>query len=292
MRRSSNHITTLIIILSILSVTVQFGTYYFLGATIYTIAIAVLVSLVISHVFLEQSLNYEPCFSYSLLNVFISVVITLLSFYGNGESFITFNTFLYLFVLINWFIPTIYSIIRCLFDHGPKYNRFTNFYRNNSIVFIIFYIVILIYIFFLDKSSNQFNNVDLKSLNIIPFLSFATFIEGYLDGVISMNVILNYLTKGILLFMPYGFYIILLLKNTTRIVRFLSLLFLPLIIEALQWLTNRGRIDIDDILLGLLGGFIGALCYHLLNSIFRIVKDEDFLTERSIYSFYRNSLHF
>jgi glycopeptide antibiotics resistance protein len=292
MRRSSNLITTLIILLSILTVTFQFSAYYFLGATLVTFVIAILLSLISSHIFLEQSLNYEPCFSYSLLNVFISVVIIILSYYGTEESFITFNPYLLFFVLINWFIPTIYCIIRCLFDHGPKYKRFKSFYRNNSIVFIICYIATIIYVFFLNDNSNQFNNISLQVLNFIPFLSFATFIEDYLNGVISFSVILNYWAQGILLFIPYGFYIILLFKNTTRISRFLLLLLLPVIIEALQWFTNRGRVDIDDVILGLLGGFIGGLCYHLLNSIFNNVKDEDFLHERSAYSFYRNSLHF
>jgi glycopeptide antibiotics resistance protein len=126
---------------------------------------------------------------------------------------------------------------------------------------------------------------DLKSLNFVPFLTIATLIEDYLYKYISFGTIMSYLLQEIFLFLPYGFYVILLLHNFSRIVRFFALLLLPVIIELVQKIFLLGKPDIDDIILGLIGGLIGGLCYHLLNRIFLYFTDENFLFERNRYSF-------
>lgn len=292
MQRSSISNATFIILFSILTVLVQFGVYYYSGTIILNFFIAAIVCLLFSHIFLEQTLSYDSCFNYSLLNIFICTVIIMLSFFSNKDSLLPFKPELVLFVILNWGTPLLYCVIRNLNDPSFKYNGFKAFYRNINLVFILFYIILLAIFLFLHNIDFVQTYTSTDTANFIPFLTIATLIEDYLNGYIKFGVVLPYFIQGILLFLPYGFYAILLLRYRSRLIRLLALLVLPVLVEILQQIFRSGRVDADDVILGLLGGFIGALLYHTLNRIYRIFTDEDFLYERHYYSFSSNSLHF
>ncbi len=290
MKRSS--IATQIILFSLLTVLVQFSAYFFLGSTLLVYGIAALLALLFSHVFLEQTLSYESCFNYSLLNIFLCVIIILLSFFGNSDYFVIYDSYLLLFIALNWFIPTLYCIIRNLMDRNPKYMDFNVFYHNISVLFIFFYVAFLIFTLFFQNKASVLYYTDFRSINFVPFLTLATLIEDYLSGYTALKTIILYLVQGIIPFMPYGFYATLLLRYQSRLFRFIVLLILPVLVEILQRVFLLGMVDIDDVFLAVTGGFIGAICYHILNSVYRFVTDEDFLFERTHYSFPHNSLHF
>ena len=292
MKRGSINNATLIILFSIAAVLVQFTAYYLLDSNYLRFGIAAIICLLFCHIILEQTLNYEFCFSYSLLNIFLCTIIILLSFVGSKETILTYHPVLFLFIAIDWLIPLLYSMIRNLADSSLKYSDFNVFYRNTSIVFIIFYLAILIVFLFLRNNSFVSYFTDISSINYIPFLSLATLIEHHISGYFTMAELLKYLALCIALFIPYGFYSTLMFRYQSRILRFLALLFLPLIIEILQLVFLLGKCDIDDVLLGLLGGFIGAILYHIVNTVYRTITDEDFLYTRTRYSFYGSSIHF
>ncbi|MGB8455119.1 MAG: VanZ family protein [Anaerocolumna sp.] len=292
MHRSSINIATLIILFSFLTVLFQFGAYYFLDPVFIVYGIAALFSLIFSHVFLEQTLSYESCFSYTLLNIFLCTIILLLSYFGGNNSLITYHPDLTIFIILNWIIPVLYCVIRNLSDQSLKYNDFNKFYRNINIIFIIFYIGILITLLFFKNKSFVEHYTDFNASNMIPFLTLATLIEDYITGYIASDIIIKYLVQGIVLFIPYGFYAILFLRYQSRLLRLLGLLVLPVLVEILQTIFKLGKTDIDDILLGLLGGFIGAILYHTVNRIYRTFTDEDFLYDRHRSSFINSSLHF
>lgn len=254
--------------------------------------IAAIICFLFCHITLEQTLNYEFCFSYSLLNIFLCTIIILLSFVGSKETILTYHPVLFLFIAIDWFIPLLYSMIRNLADHSLKYSDFNVFYRNTSIVFIIFYLAILIVFLFLRNNSFVSYFTDINSINYVPFLSLATLIEHYISGYFTLAELIRYLALCIALFIPYGFYSTLMFRYQNRIFRFFALLFLPLVIEILQLVFLLGKCDVDDVLLGLLGGFMGAILYHIVNSVYRTITDEDFLYKRTRYSFYGSSIHF
>lgn len=286
MQRSPIRIATFIILFSILTVLVQFGVYYFLGSAILIYSLAAFVCLLFSYIFLEQTLSYESCFSYSLLNIFICAVIILLSYFSSKDSLLPYRPDLILFIILNWFIPLLYCIVRNLTDRSFKYAGFHAFYRNTNIVFILFYMGLLVVLLFLKNRSRT------DAVNLIPINTIATLIDDYLNGYVTIGEVIKYFLPGIALFLPYGFYTILLLRYRGRLIRFLALLILPVAVEILQQVFLFGKADVDDVLLGLLGGFIGGLLYHLLNRIYRLVTDEDFLCDRPHYSYLGNSLHF
>ncbi len=292
MQRSSFNIATSIILFSILTVLAQFGAYYFLGPSIGVYCIAALLSLLFSHAFLVRTLSYESCFSYSLLNIFLCAIIIALSYLGNKDSLQAYPSELMIFLILNWIIPLLYCIIRNLTDRSLKYTNFRIFYRNINLVFAVFYIGILILVLFLKNKSLVLYYTDFQSVNLVPFLTLATLIEDYLNGYASLGTIAIYLAQGIALFIPYGFYATLLLRYQSRLLRILVLLILPLLVEILQRVFLLGKGDLDDVILGFLGGIIGAVIYHILNRIYRIFTDEDFLYGRPHRPYSGSSLHF
>ncbi len=292
MQRSSISITTLIILFSILTVLAQFGAYYLLGPVFGVYSIAALFSLLFSHVFLDRTLNYESCFSYSLLNIFLCTIIIMLSYFSNAGSILPYHPTLIIIIILNWIIPLLYCIIRNLTDRGFKYTNFNIFYRNINIIFILFYTGLLIVLLFMKNKSFVLYYTDFESVNMVPFLTLATLIEEYLNGYVALGTIAKYLLQEIALFIPYGFYTVLLLRYQSRSLRILVLLILPLMVEILQKVFHLGKGDLDDVILGLLGGLIGAVFYHILNRIYRSFTDEDFLHNRPHYPFSDSSLHF
>lgn len=289
MHRSANHSATLIIILGILTIMIQFGFYYLLGPSLLTIGIAVLLVLLCSHIILEQSHNFESCFSYSLFNIFLCIIIILLSYMGNN-SILPYQPFLLLSVIFNWLVPLLYCIIRSLMDESEKYSNFNTFYRNISIVFLLIYIGVLIDILFLHNENYIIYDTDWQAINFIPFLTLTTLIDDYMAGNVSLQTIFWYAGHYILLFLPYGFYTMLVMRRISRLVRFISLLLFPVMIEVIQGIFLLGKADIDDVIMGFIGAILGAICYFILNKIYHVFTDEDFLYTRPNYSFY-NKLH-
>lgn len=292
MGRSPIHVATLIILLSIISVTVQFILYFFLGISVLTFVISGILILICSHIFLELTLSYESIFNYTLLNTLVCIIIIGLSYFNDGTSFINYHSILLLFVILNLFLPIIYGTIRTLLDSGHKYINFKTFYYNCSFLCIILYIGIIINFLFINNADYIIYYNDFSKINFIPFLTLATLIEDYMDGFMSLSSIANYLLIGILIYIPYGYFISLFLSNQRKVIKFLCLFILPLGVEVLQLILLLGKCDMDDLILGVIGGIFGAFLYFLQNLIFRLVKDEDFLSHRSRYSFYRNDLHF
>ena len=292
MKKSSFQFATLIILLSIFTVAVQFTAWYFFKASLLSFGIGLLISLMFTHIFLRQSLTYESCFSYTLLNVLICSIVILLSFLGESTSFLTFQRELLYIPALHLFVPFFYAILQNLFDKGHRYNGFYSFFRSTSITFLIFYTAAFVFLSFVTNKAAVLFFTDIKSINFIPFYTLATLIEEYIDKKAGLTDIGAYLVRTSCLFIPYGFYAVLLFRKNSRFIRCLVLLFLPVFTEILQRILLVGKADIDDILFGLLGGFLGAILYHLLNTAYNYVADEDFLSRRKQYSFYRSTLHF
>jgi glycopeptide antibiotics resistance protein len=284
-RRSHTEISSMIVFLSIISIMVQFTAYYFFASPYIILGISSLIVIVCTHILLEQSLTYESCTVYTILLLFISIVITLLTYLGTEANLLPFTNTLIGIIALNWLIPIMHCFIRNMFDYGARVEKFYVFYRNVSIIFIFFYIGILIYTSFVYPLQNSHQN-------FTPFWRVATHIEDYINGLIPLSDILTYLLVRILIYIPYGFYGIMLLRNTSKFIRFIFLILLPSIIELFQYFIIPDRCDIDDVIYAFIGGIIGALCFHLTNLIYHAVSGKNFLTKNADYKYSNSSLHF
>lgn len=288
-KRSHMELSSMIVFLSIISILIQYLAYYFLDPIYIVLGISGLIVIICTHILLEKSLTYESCFVYTLLILFISILITLLIYLGD---FLPITNTLYGIIIGNWLMPTLYCFVRSMFDSGSRHKNFNLFYRNVSIIFILFYLGVLLYGNFHEEAFTWTYHMVSNQINFTPFWSIATQIEDYINGMIPLTDILTYLFVRTLTYLPYGFYIALLLRKTSKLLRFIALLILPSIIELFQYFFFPGRFDVDDLIYAFIGGVIGTILFILINTIYRAVSGRNFLSSDSDYRFTNSSLYF
>jgi hypothetical protein len=179
-----------------------------------------------------------------------------------------------------------------MFDYGTRIEDFIDFYRNMSIEFLLFYFTAIIYGAFVKDAFPWAYPVIVDSPNFAPFQVLATQIEDYLYDYVSLSEIINYLLSRVLAFVPYGFYITLLLRRQTRLPKLFALLLLPFVIEAVQYIFLPGSCDIDDLLYAIIGGILGSVLFYLINIIFHAFSGREFLARENDYRYSGSSLHF
>lgn len=105
-------------------------------------------------------------------------------------------------------------------------------------------------------------------INLVPFRSIMNYFRYYNKSSFLVNFWGN-----ILMFMPWGFGLVLLWERKQRIGSvILHSLALTLFIETVQLFIGRS-VDVDDLILNFSGSFLGAMLYFVLRKIFPRLKD-------------------
>lgn len=291
-KRMNNHSTSLIIVISILTIILQITIYYFFESTLLIWGGACLITIVCCHILLEATTTYEACFQYALLTIFVSLIINTICYFGHVQVFLPFSGAMLGITLINWIIPLLHCNLRALFDYGTKLEDFNSFYRDMSILFILMYISAILTGVFLKDAFSWAYPIRYKTYNLLPFGIISTLIEDYLYGYVPLSTIINYLLSRILPFLPYGFYITLLLRRQGRLKRLPALLILPILIEATQLYVHRELCDIDDIIYAFVGGILGSILFYIKNIIFILISGREFLLNDRDYRFSNSRHHY
>jgi glycopeptide antibiotics resistance protein len=126
-------------------------------------------------------------------------------------------------------------------------------------LFIFYTLALLVLLFF------RPNNPTYHSMNLIPFSTIAFYLSGKVDFLISFYN----LSANIGLFIPYGIFLMIVFNKFIYNLLILPFVFISLI-EILQYMTHRGSLDIDDLILNMLGVFIGYLFYPIFKRVFII----------------------
>lgn len=111
-------------------------------------------------------------------------------------------------------------------------------------------------------------NQEYSQINYIPFKT----IIGFLSGEVNFLVAFYNLAANIFLFVPFGLVTLMLYRNPSRRQLWFVPVVIILLIETTQHLTRRGSADIDDLILNLLGVWMGYLLYPLIQKVVK-VKD-------------------
>jgi glycopeptide antibiotics resistance protein len=111
------------------------------------------------------------------------------------------------------------------------------------------------------------NDQTYHSWNLIPFSTIGFYLSGNVNWLISFYN----LAANIGLFIPFGIF---LMVNTSR--SLMKLFLFPMmaiaLIEVLQLITHRGSLDIDDLILNMLGIIVGYLFYPVFKRIVSIQR--------------------
>jgi glycopeptide antibiotics resistance protein len=120
---------------------------------------------------------------------------------------------------------------------------------------------LLILLFF--RPSNQ----EYQAYNLVPFKT----ISSYLSGEVSFLIAFYNLAANVLLFIPFGIFAMIIARKSpaNNIKRFGLPIIMITLIEVLQFLTKRGSLDVDDLILNVFGVYAG---YGLSRSIKKVLQ--------------------
>ncbi|WP_026571919.1 MULTISPECIES: VanZ family protein [Sediminibacillus] len=138
--------------------------------------------------------------------------------------------------------------------------RFTIAKKSLDVSIIVYSIFLLVLLFF-RPAGQVYDNY-----NLIPFKT----IMFYLYGETSPFIAFYNLAANIGLFIPFGIYYC--CKREEAKLRYLAGMAIASVslIEILQFLTHRGSMDIDDLILNTSGILLGYLIYPLFSKVFSI----------------------
>lgn len=287
MERRSIKITTFVFFISLFLVGAEFGVYYFVDKFWPVGLVTVLGSLIVSHIFLESSLTYDTCFLFSLMSMLFSSILTASVYFGQTGNIIVYREYVQFIIYANWLFPLLYSIFRCLFDRGPRFVCFNSYFWKTNILFGVFYLWNLVSHTVISPLRLPYG-FDQKGISFIPFLTTATHIEDFIYTGNGIGSLIGYIIHILILFIPMGFYIALLLKKYSFLLKGFLIFLIPVAFESVPYVT-QGIANIDSCFYRFFGLLIGILLYQILNAIFQHVTGEDFLYERNKYSFFFNN---
>lgn len=137
------------------------------------------------------------------------------------------------------------------------------------IVFVVYIVFLLKIVLFKTSSFIDILNGNLsagyRSANLIPFKTIVDFFK--LEGFSVLRIVSN--TFGnIAIFMPMGYLMPIIFKRINKLNKVVILSFLvSIMFEILQYTFYLGTMDVDDVILNLLGGSIGYLVYFMVNKL-------------------------
>ncbi|WP_026675118.1 VanZ family protein [Alkalihalobacterium bogoriense] len=130
------------------------------------------------------------------------------------------------------------------------------------VVMSLYTISLFILLFF--RPENQ----QYGTINLIPFET----IRFYFTGHVSPLIAFYNLSANIGLFIPFGLYYRF-ISNTPRLILLLCISILSIsIVEILQYATKRGSLDIDDLILNVLGFCIGYFLFTCVQKVLHLKR--------------------
>lgn len=140
-----------------------------------------------------------------------------------------------------------------------------------TVLFVI-YIAMLFFILFLygGRGGNQFglevfSKEHFDMVNYIPFATIFSFLERVNENSINIDIVVRNIAANLMMFIPMGMALPVLFEKKFdkcwKVLLFVAIL--VLVIETIQFVTFSGLVDIDDLILNVLGAIIGYGIVHL-----------------------------
>lgn len=130
-------------------------------------------------------------------------------------------------------------------------------------VIIFLYSLGLLILLFFRPSGQSYGTI-----NLIPFDTISFYLSGNVDYVIA----LYNLGANIGLFMPFGLYFKYIKKTSTMKQLLIIAICSISLIEWLQYITKRGSLDIDDLILNILGVCLGYFVHPFFQKVL-VIKE-------------------
>ena len=170
-------------------------------------------------------------------------------------------------------------VVRMLSGDG-RFENFKRFFLVTNLILGALYAWGLVWVLLLhNREYSPFTG----SMQWIPFARLSEYIEDVIMGIGEMQDVIGYLAVRILLYVPYGYYCAVLLKDNLVLVRFPLIVLLPIAVEGVQRIGSLGGTDIDDVIFGIIGGMLGVLVYCVIDGLRRVITGKGLLERESSY---------
>lgn len=127
--------------------------------------------------------------------------------------------------------------------------------------FLSLYTLSLLVLLFFRPSNQTYG-----TYNLIPFSTIYFFLSGKVNLLISFYN----LSANVVLFIPYGIFLMIKGVKFSKSELFYVPLVIISVVECLQYITHRGSLDIDDLILNIIGVFLGYLLYPVFRRVINI----------------------
>lgn len=163
------------------------------------------------------------------------------------------------------FTCILYFIVKLIKNQNNNefLSSYRRFIKNTTVCFIVYYVIILIYCFILVRKIT-FNR---PIPNLVPF---DTIITSFSLGRIDYELLFLFL-GNIAIFFPLGIFVSAVTKSKVFLIIFPIILSTG--IELSQYFLGNGHPDVDDVILNVLGFYLGFLVYKLTNYVLIKVSD-------------------
>lgn len=163
------------------------------------------------------------------------------------------------------FTCILYFIVKLIKNQNNNefVSSYKRFIKNTTVCFIVYYVIVLIYCFILVREITFVRPIP----NLIPF---DTIITSFSLGRIDYELLFLFL-GNIAIFFPLGIFVSAVVKSKVFLIVFP--IFLSTGIELSQYFLGNGHPDIDDVILNVLGFYLGFLVYKLTNYV--LIKASD-----------------
>lgn len=106
-----------------------------------------------------------------------------------------------------------------------------------------------------------------ESSNLIPLHTVKSYIKAYEIGTVSSTVVLFNIVGNILIFVPMGILLPLLTPLKKAMPFLITSALTVTSIELIQLITGLGRLDVDDLILNLIGALVGYTVYRVFAAV-------------------------
>ena len=131
-----------------------------------------------------------------------------------------------------------------------------------SFAFLVYILLIVSLLFFRNRYAGGLSIAEYMSRfsNFVPFKTIKMYVTYFFAGKINKGIVYRNIFGNVLLFMPFSAFLYCLFPKMRNLISNLSVvLFCILTTEVVQLLFKIGSIDIDDVILNMLGAFLGFL---------------------------------
>lgn len=167
-------------------------------------------------------------------------------------------------LFVAYFAAFLFFAVRLfkLYDNQEFVAQYRKFQKISLIAFSAYYLLIIVYCFIIIRERGEIG----EAVNLIPFNVFKVMKAGEYEYEFIFLFFGN-----IAIFMPLGVILPLFIKKKPLIILFPFLISIG--VEVSQYLLKNGQPDIDDVILNVIGFFIGYLMKVLFDkAVFKVSK--------------------